>query len=63
MTLFTFFPGRLALAIAPLCFGLVTAAPVDARDNLNSLYHVIAGKTFVDLTHSFGPDSPDSARC
>jgi hypothetical protein len=31
VTLFTFFPGRLALAIAPLCFGLVTAAPVDAR--------------------------------
>jgi kynurenine formamidase len=58
MTLFTSLLGRRALAIASLCFGLVTAAPADARDNLNSVYHLIAGKTFVDLTHSFGPDSP-----
>jgi len=58
MRLFTFFPTRRALAIASLCFGLVTAASADARGNLNSVYHIIAGKTFVDLSHSFGPDSP-----
>jgi kynurenine formamidase len=58
MRSFTFLPTRRALAIASLCFGLVTAAPANARDNLNSIYHLIAGKTFVDLSHSFGPDSP-----
>ena len=58
MTLLIFFPRRLALAIASLCFGLVAAAPADARGSLNWVYHLIAGKTFVDLTHSFGPDSP-----
>jgi len=58
MPLFTFFPGRRALAIALLCFGLVTPAPADGRGSLNSVYRLIAGKTFVDLSHSFGPDSP-----
>ena len=36
---------------------LLTAAPVDAA-SLRSAYRTIASKTFVDLTHSFGPDSP-----
>ena len=58
MSSFTCFPTRRALRIASLCFGLVTAASADARDNLNSVYHMIVGKTFVDLSHSFGPDSP-----
>jgi kynurenine formamidase len=58
MGLGTRFPRRRPLAIAFLCFGVITAAPALARDTLNSLYLLIAGKTFVDLTHSFGPDSP-----
>jgi kynurenine formamidase len=58
MRSFTFLPTRRALAIASLCFGLLAAVSADARDSLNSLYRIIAGKTFVDLTHSFGPDSP-----
>src|SRR5436309_5408307 len=58
MRSFTFLPTRRALAIASICFGLVTAAPADARSNLNSIYRLIAEKAFVDLTHSFGPDSP-----
>jgi kynurenine formamidase len=58
MILSTFLSCRLAPVIASLCLGLVTGAPADARSALNWIYQVIAGKTFVDLTHSFGPDTP-----
>jgi kynurenine formamidase len=33
------------------------AAPAAAND-LDTVARILAGKTFVDLTHSFGPDSP-----
>jgi kynurenine formamidase len=36
----------------------VMAAPVHAQSDLARAYRVIAGKQFVDLTHSFGPDTP-----
>lgn len=33
-------------------------APAAAADTLADAYATIAGKTFVDLTHSFGTDRP-----
>ena len=44
------------LAAAAIGFGLVTAA--QAETQLGRAYRIIAGKQFVDLTHSFGPNSP-----
>jgi kynurenine formamidase len=35
----------------------VSVAPASASD-LDRVYRILAGKTFVDLTHSFGPDTP-----
>jgi kynurenine formamidase len=34
------------------------AAPANAQSDLARAYRVIAGKKFVDLTHSFGPETP-----
>jgi kynurenine formamidase len=34
------------------------SAPARAQSDLMRAYQVIAGKRFVDLTHSFGPDTP-----
>jgi kynurenine formamidase len=42
--------------LAAMSFG-VFIARADAND-LDRVYSILAGKTFVDLTHSFGPDSP-----
>lgn len=51
-----------ALASAAVAILTVTAltAPVRAQDggDLAAAYETIASKTFVDLTHSFGPTSP-----
>jgi kynurenine formamidase len=44
------------LFLAAMSFG-VFIARADAND-LDRVYSILAGKTFVDLTHSFGPDSP-----
>lgn len=33
-------------------------APCQAGDDLASAYRTLAGKRYVDLTHSFGPESP-----
>jgi kynurenine formamidase len=35
----------------------VSIAPAAASD-LDRVYRILAGKSFVDLTHSFGPDTP-----
>src|SRR3954469_13909056 len=43
-------------AAAAIGFGLVTT--VQAETQLGRAYRIIAGKQFVDLTHSFGPNSP-----
>ncbi len=39
-------------------FTLICVAPARAQGDLMRAYQVIAGKRFVDLTHSFGPESP-----
>ena len=44
--------------IAALC-ALVTIAPsAQAQSDLERAYRIVAGKNFVDLTHSFGPQTP-----
>jgi kynurenine formamidase len=47
-------------AIAAACFVALTALPAAAQSqtDLERAYRTIASKTFVDLTHSFGPDTP-----
>ena len=44
---------RLAVALA-----LLAGVPARADSDLARAYRVIAGKQFVDLTHSFGPTTP-----
>ena len=44
-----------ALAVALV---LLASAPARADSDLARAYRVIAGKQFVDLTHSFGPTTP-----
>jgi kynurenine formamidase len=53
-------PRKRALRIAILVsmIAVVTAAPAYAQSDLARAYRVIAGKRFVDLTHSFGPTTP-----
>jgi kynurenine formamidase len=47
-------------ALASVLAGSIAmcAAPIRAESDLARAYRIIAGKQFVDLTHSFGPDSP-----
>lgn len=45
-----------AAAVLLLVAGM--AAPASAQSDLARAYRTIASKTFVDLTHSFGPDTP-----
>jgi hypothetical protein len=49
-----------AAAIAATCLFALTARPAAAQSqtDLARAYQTIASKTFVDLTHSFGPDTP-----
>jgi kynurenine formamidase len=52
---------RVVVVLAAACISLVLGpltAPADAAGSLSRAYRVISGKTFVDLTHSFGPESP-----
>jgi kynurenine formamidase len=52
------FRGCLA-CLVPAALGLaLLAAPASAASDLDTVARILAGKTFVDLTHSFGPDSP-----
>ena len=37
---------------------LLWVLPLRAQTSLDEAYHVIKSKTFVDLTHAFGPDTP-----
>ena len=41
-----------------LALAAIPATPAIAGGDLSSAYRVIAGKQFVDLTHSFGPTTP-----
>jgi kynurenine formamidase len=47
-------------AIAATCLFTLSAPPAAARSqtNLVRAYQTIASKAFIDLTHSFGPDTP-----
>jgi kynurenine formamidase len=48
---------RLAVLVASaFCFFLPAAT--QAQSDLDRVYRIIASKKFVDLTHSFGPDTP-----
>jgi kynurenine formamidase len=58
MTGMTFVSRRTAIIIWAACIGFALTAPAKAASDLARAYRVIAGKKFVDLTHSFGPDSP-----
>jgi kynurenine formamidase len=50
---------RYALGLAVFsCFVIVQGAPAHAQSDLARAYRIISGKQFVDLTHSFGPDTP-----
>ena len=46
------------LCCSVLCALAIGATPASARSDLARAYRVIASKTFVDLTHSFGPQTP-----
>src|SRR5262249_52344704 len=37
---------------------LTFSTPINGASGLADAYRIIAGKQFIDLTHSFGPDSP-----
>ncbi|MGP0090150.1 MAG: cyclase family protein [Xanthobacteraceae bacterium] len=44
--------------IVALCMGVVLVTAAHADTQLERAYKTIAGKRFVDLTHSFSPDTP-----
>jgi len=52
---FTASPSLVATA---LLIGLMAPSAAPAESDLARAYTIIAGKRFVDLTHSFGPDTP-----
>jgi len=45
-------------SLVVLAFYLVASAPAHAAGDLMQAYRIIESKTFVDLTHSFSPDTP-----
>ena len=47
-----------SIAALVLSLALLAGAPARAESDLARAYRVIAGKEFVDLTHSFSPDTP-----
>ena len=44
--------------VAAIATYLTFSPPVNAASGLADAYRIIAGKQFIDLTHSFGSDSP-----
>src|ERR1700724_3777595 len=50
-------PLALRIVVA-VCFGLISIAAASAESQLDRAYKIIAGRRFVDLTHSFSPDTP-----
>ena len=46
------------VTLAALSFVLLASAPARADSDLARVYHIISGKQFVDLTHSFSPETP-----
>src|SRR6267378_5400115 len=53
----SFTASPLLVSIA-LLIGLTAPPAARADSELERAYRIIAGRTFVDLTHSFGPDTP-----
>jgi kynurenine formamidase len=49
---------RGCVSFAVFLASLLCALPSWAQTSLGEAYRVIASKTFVDLTHAFGPDTP-----
>ena len=49
---------RVAVPIGTLCALMLFAAEAGAQSDLAHAYRIIASKQFVDLTHSFGPETP-----
>src|ERR1700683_5027464 len=49
---------RAAVLLGALGALTMLAAPAQAQSDLARAYRIIASKTFVDLTHSFGPETP-----
>jgi kynurenine formamidase len=49
-------PARMPFFALATCLAFATAA--QAQSNLERAYRIIASKRFVDLTHSFGPNTP-----
>ena len=45
-------------ALLGLAFCAVLPGIAQAQSDLDRVYRIIAAKTFVDLTHSFGPETP-----
>ena len=46
------------LCLLTLLTAAVVATPAHAASDLDRAYRIIASKKFVDLTHSFGPETP-----
>jgi len=46
------------VVLLSVTFSICSGSAAKARSDLTRAYRVIAAKEFVDLTHSFGPDSP-----
>ena len=57
-TLLAFLRANGAMAAAALVVALGSSACSRADSDLGRAYNTIAAKKFVDLTHSFGPDTP-----
>jgi len=45
-------------SVIALTLALLSSTPAAAGSDLDRAYRIIAGKQFVDLTHSFGPTTP-----
>ena len=46
------------LVLLPVAVAICSGSPTKAQSDLTRAYRVIASKQYVDLTHSFGPESP-----
>src|SRR5882757_4349607 len=57
------FAGRCLSVLAAATIGYGLVAPAQAETQLGRAYRIIAGKQFVDLTHSFGPNTPVWSGC
>ena len=49
---------RAATVLVAAAIGSGLVVTVHAQTPLDRAYRIIAGRQFVDLTHSFGPDTP-----